>query len=96
MDSKIIKGLFTGTLADENIKMPRSKEYNKIYDKEYALYEKLHATLDNENLQMFENFIDLLEERNAMLSDNYFIRGFKFGVRLAVECFDLSDVAEEE
>ena len=60
------------------------------------MHEKPHATLDNENLQMFENFIDLLEERNSMLSDNYFIRGFKFGVRLAAECFDLSDVSEEE
>lgn len=38
MNSKIIKSFFTGDLANENIHMPKTQEYKKLDEQEYALY----------------------------------------------------------
>ena len=45
MDSKIIKAFFDGTLSDETIRPPKSREYIKIDARETELYNKLRPIL---------------------------------------------------
>lgn len=94
MNSKIIKSFFTGDLADENIHMPKTQEYKKLDEQEYALYKQLRPTLTAEQTKLFDDFVDTYSERNALIEENYYIRGFKFGLRLAAECFDFSDLTD--
>ncbi len=86
MESKIIKAFFDGNLADEIITTPRTKEYTDIDEHETAIYNQLRPMLTG----------DLYGDRHALISESYYVRGFKFGLRLAVECFDFSDVDENE
>ena len=96
MESKIIKAFFDGNLADEAITTPRTKEYTDIDQRETAIYNKLRPMLTGEQLKLFDEFVDLYGDRHALISESYYIRGFKFGLRLAVECFDFSDVDENQ
>lgn len=94
MKSKIIKAFFDGTLSDEMIKSPRTKEYKDIDKRETQVYDKLRPQLTGEQLKLFDEFVDLYGERHSLEEESYYIRGFKFGVRLIIECMDLSDIAE--
>ena len=94
MESKIIKAFFDGNLADEVITTPRTKEYTDIDERETAIYNKLRPMLAGEQLKLFDEFVDLYGNRHALISESYYVRGFKFGLRLAVECFDFSDIDE--
>ena len=96
MESKIIKAFFDGTLSDEMIKSPRTKEHKDIDKRETELYDKLRPQLTGEQLKLFDEFVDLYGERHSLEEENYYLRGFKFGVRLIIECLDLSDVVKEE
>ena len=94
MESKIIKAFFDGTFSDEMIKSPRTREYKEIDKHETELYDKLRPQLIGEQLRLFDEFVDLYGERHSLEEENYYLRGFKFGVRLIIECLDLSDIAE--
>ena len=94
MESKIIKAFFDGTLSDEMIKSPRTKEYKDIDKRETQVYDKLRPQLTGEQLKLFDEFVDLYGERHSLEEENYYLRGFKFGARLIIECLDLSDIAE--
>ena len=96
MESKIIKAFFDGTLSDEMIKSPRTDEYKDIDKRETQVYDKLRALLTGEQLRLFDEFVDLYSERHSLEEENYYLRGFKLGVRLIIECLDLSDVVKEE
>ncbi len=96
MQSKLIKAFFRGTLSDEIIRSPRSQEYKDIDRRETALYDKLRPQLSGEQLKLFDEFVDLYGERHALEEENYYIRCFKFGLRLAMECLDFSDIIKEE
>ena len=96
MESKIIRAFFDGTLSDEMIKSPRTKEYTDIDKRETQIYDKLRPQLTGEQLKLFDEFVDLYGERHSLEEESYYIRGFKFGVRLIIECLDLSDVVKEE
>lgn len=96
MESKIIKAFFDGTLSDEMIKSPRTKEYKDIDKSETQIYDKLRPQLTGEQLKLFDEFVDLYGERHSLEEENYYLRGFKFGVRLIIECLNLSDVVKEE
>ena len=96
MSSETIKAFFKGTFSDEMITSPRSDEYKDINRREAQTYHKLRPQLTGEQLKLFDEFVDLYGERHALEVENYYIRGFKFGLRLAMECLDLSDVIKEE
>ena len=96
MESKIIKAFFDGTLSDELIRSPRTREYKDIDKRESELYDKLRPQLTGEQLKLFDEFVDLFDQRHSLEEENYYLRGFKFGVRLIIECLDLSDVVKEE
>ena len=94
MESKIIKAFFDGTFSDEMIKSPRTREYKEIDKRETQIYDKLRPQLNSEQQKLFDEFVDLYGERHSLEEENYYLRGFKFGVRLIIECLDLSDVVE--
>ena len=94
MESKIIKAFFDGEFSDLVIKSPRTDEYKEIDKRETALYDKLRPQLTGEQLKLFDEFVDLYGERHSLEEENYYLRGFKFGVRLIIECLDLSDIDE--
>ena len=94
MGSKILKAFFDGTLSDEMIKSPRNYEYKEIDKHETQVYDKLRPQLTGEQQKLFDEFVDLYGERHSLEEENYYLRGFKFGVRLIIECLDLSDIAE--
>ena len=96
MESKIIKAFFVGMFSDEMIKSPRTKEYKDIDKRETQAYDKLRPQLNGEQQKLFDEFVDLYGERHSLEEENYYLRGFKFGVRLIIECLDLSDVVKEE
>lgn len=95
MDSKIIKAFFDGALSDESIRPPRTREYTKIDERETELYNRLRSQLTADQQKLFDEFVDIYGERCGLGEKSYYIRGFKFGLRLAVECFDLSDVDKD-
>lgn len=96
MESKIIKAFFDGTLSGEMIKSPRTTEYKDKDKRETQVYNKLRPQLTGEQLKLFDEFVDLYGERHSLEEENYYIRGFKLGLKLAVECFDFSYVDENE
>lgn len=96
MSSETIKAFFKGTFSDEMITSPRSFEYRVTDKKEVEAYQKLRSQLAGETLKLFDEFVNLSGECQAMEVENYYIRGFKFGLRLAMECLDLSDVIKEK
>lgn len=96
MESKIIKAFFDGTLSDDMIKSPSTNEYKDIDKRETQVYDKLRPQLTGEQLQLFDEFVDLYGERHSLEEETYYLRGFKFGVRLIIECLDLSDVVKDD
>ncbi len=76
------------------IRSPRTREYKDIDKRESELYDKLRPQLTDEQLKLFDEFVDLYGERHSLEEENYYLRGFKFGVRLIIERMDLSDIAE--
>lgn len=96
MESKIIKSFFTGEISDQFIRTPKTREYEDLNRRETAVYDKLRPMLTGETLKLFDEFVDLYGERQGMDEEDYYIRGFKFGARLAVECFDFSDINKRD
>ena len=93
--NEFIKSIFmSDTCGVEKIKIPQSKDYVQINKKEDELYEKLKATLSPELFKMLDDFINALLDRHALISEQYYTAGFKIGLRLAAEAFDLSDIFE--
>ena len=76
----------------EKIKIPQSKDYVQINKKEDELYEKLKASLSPEIFKVFDDFINALLDRHAIISEQYYIAGFKIGLRLTMETFNFSDI----
>ena len=63
-----------------------NKEYRRISDKRYKIYERLMETLSQEQKELFENFVNLEIDEFAIRNDDYFKMGVKIGVRLVSEC----------
>lgn len=95
MESKIIKAFFDGTLSNEMINSPRTNEYKDIDKRETQVYDKLRPQLTGKQQKLFDEFVDLYGERHSLEEESYYIRGFKFGVRLIIECLNLSDAVKE-
>ncbi len=56
-------------------------------DKEEQLYDKLENTLTKEQKELFDEFLEELEARRDLETEEYFKTGFRQGVRLFIECF---------
>ena len=88
-----IKAIFLcDTCGVEKIRLPLGKDYARLNKKEDELYEKLKAALSPELFKTLDDFINALLDRHAIISEQYYTAGFKIGLRLAMETFNLSDI----
>jgi hypothetical protein len=91
---KIIREIYYGNLSNTCIKMPKSKEYRKIEKKEYELYDKLKAVIPEEFQSLFDEFVEVFGDKHDLIAQNFYVRGFKIGLRLGVETYDFTDIDE--
>ncbi|MCH5146801.1 MAG: hypothetical protein J1F61_02200 [Clostridiales bacterium] len=80
------------TCGVEKFKLPHSSEYIELDKKEDRLYEKLKAVLSPELFEIFNEFLNTVTDVHAIISEQYYTAGFKIGLRLAMETFNLSDI----
>ena len=91
--NEFIKAIFlSDNCGVEKFRLPKNKEYARINKKEDELYEKLKASLSPELFKLLDDFINTLLDRHAIISEQYYTAGFKIGLRIAIEAFDLSDI----
>ena len=91
--NEIIKTIFmNSTFGRDYIKFDQNKEYIKLNKKEDELYSKLETSLSPELFKTFDEFINTLLDRHAIINEQYYIAGFKTGFRLAIETFNFSDI----
>ena len=89
----IIKTIFmNSSFGRDYIKFDHIKEYARLNKKEDELYNKLEASLSTELFKLFDEFINTLLARHAIIDEQYYIAGFKIGLRTATESFNLSDI----
>lgn len=62
-----------------------SKEYRRVSDKRFEIYEALSESLTDEQKKMFEEFENLGTDEECMRCDEYFKLGLKIGVRFVAE-----------
>ena len=91
--NEIIKTIFmNSTYGRDYIKFDHIKEYAHLNKKEDELYNKLEASLSPELFKIFDEFINTLLDRHAIIDEQYYTAGFKTGFQLAMETFNLSDI----
>ncbi len=74
--------------SDETINdgLQADKTYCKASEKASKLYEKLRATLSEEQKDWFDRFLDWEAEQEEVKKRKIFACGVKYGVRLVAEC----------
>lgn len=74
--------------SDETIndEVQADKTYCKASEKASKLYEKLRATLSEEQKDWFDRFLDWEAEQEEVKERKIFACGVKYGVRLVAEC----------
>ena len=91
--NEIIKTIFmNSTFGRDYIKFDHIKEYTHLIKKEDELYSKLEASLSTELFKLFDEFINTLLDRHAIIDEQYYIAGFKTGFQLATEVFNFSNI----
>ena len=91
---KIIEDLYFGKINPcETVKMedPFFMTATVKLDK---LEKKLDAALKGEDLQLFHDFVNLMDELRGIAETGNFVAGFKLGVKLSIEA--LYDEDEEQ
>ena len=63
-------------------------------DKEDRLYDAIQGSLTKEQFSMFEAFLDEYGDRRSEECGIYFEKGFRFAMRLMIECLNNDDVKE--
>ena len=91
--NEIIKTIFmNSTFGRDYIKFDHNKEYIRLNKKEDELYNKLEASLSPELFKIFDEFINTLLVRHAIIDEQYYLAGFKTGFRLTIEILNFSDI----
>jgi hypothetical protein len=91
---KIIREIYYGNLSNTCMKMPKSKEYRKTEKKEFELYDKLKAVIPEEYQSLFDEFVEVFGDKHDLIAQNFYVRGFKIGLRLGMEACDFTDIDE--
>ena len=68
------------------IEIETSKEYRKASERELKIYEKIKETFNENDLELFEDFLKHFQESESILQKDLFILGFKSGLLLGIEC----------
>lgn len=63
---------------------------------ENVLYEELKTILNKEHLHKMDKLINTLSERYSSECEIYFKKGFRFAMRLVLECFNEKDTKRGE
>ena len=71
-----------------------SNPVTKASDKEDRLYDAIQGSLTKEQFSMFEAFLDEYGDRRSEECGIYFEKGFRFAMRLMIECLNNDDVKE--
>ena len=91
--NEFIKAIFTTSpYGRDFIRFDNNKEYARLNKKENELYKKLEASLSPELFAVLDEFINTLLDRQAIVSEQYYIAGFKTATRLATKSNNLSDI----
>ena len=91
--NEFIKAIFTTSpYGRDFIRFDNNKEYARLDKKEDELYKKLEASLSPKLFKILDEFINTLLDRQAIVSEQYYIAGFKTATRLTMEAFNLSDI----
>lgn len=64
----------------------QEKEYERLADESIEIYNKLMATLNDEQKKYFNTFAETQLGLECKSSDTYFKEGLIFGIRLLIEC----------
>lgn len=93
--NNIIQEIFlSDTCGVQKFRQPQDNNYKFLTKKEDDLYEKLKASLSPDLLKVFSEFLDTVISVRAMISEQYYTAGFKTGLRIAAEAYNLSDIFE--
>ena len=84
MEHSVIDYLLHNDDTHEAIKY--SKEYKKVSDTRYKIYNELMAMLTEEQKEKLDKFVNLEIDEFALSNEAYFKSGLKAGVRLVSEC----------
>ena len=84
MEHSMIDFLLHNDDMHEEVKY--SKEYKRVSDRRYKIYEELRGMLTEEQRQQFDKFVNLEIDEIALSNEAYFKTGIKVGVRLVSEC----------
>ena len=91
--NEFIKAIFTTSpYGRDFIRFDNKKEYARLGKKEDELYKKLEASLSPELFAVLDEFINTLLDRQAIVSEQYYLAGFKTATYLAIESNNLSDI----
>ena len=91
--NEFIKAIFTTSpYGRDFIRFDNNKEYAILDKKEDELYKKLEASLSPELFKILDEFINTLLDRQAIVSEQYYLAGFKTATHIATESFNLSDI----
>lgn len=61
---------------------------------ENVLYNELKASLNEEQFHKMDKLINVITERYSTECEIYFKKGFRFAMRLVLECFNEKDEGE--
>ena len=91
--NEFIKAIFTTSpYGRDFIRFDNNKEYARLDKKEDELYKKLESSLSPELFKILDEFINALLDRQAIVSEQYYIAGFKTATHIATESNNLSDI----
>lgn len=86
---KILDELFYGNISAADMK--KSKKYKKACEKELEVYHKLKANLNKEQDKLLEELLNLNSDSAAICEKDFFIYGFKVGLRIGIESNKLNN-----
>ena len=91
--NEFIKAIFTTSpYGRDFIRFDNNKDYARLNKKEDELYKKLETSLSPELFQVLDEFINTLLDRQTIVSELYYIAGFKTATHIASESNNLSDI----
>lgn len=85
MEHSIIDFMFNAREASEEY-VTADKNYRKASQKSVELYDKLAATLSEEQREVLDKFLDWQADEEGIKVEKTFKFGVKCGVRLVAEC----------
>ena len=91
--NEFIKAIFTTSpYGRDFIRFDNNKDYARLDKKEDELYKKLETSPTPELFKIHDKFINTLLDRQAIVSEQYYIAGFKTAAHIATESNNLSDI----